>query len=428
MATGARIVRGLGVLIAALVVAGPCWAVDVILPPAVSPSPLPPGAKAKPVSLTRIAANIAPGTPWADEAILSGPVPMPCGLDRGVQVSLWKEANNTIQLTDTWERVFRQELTAAGFTASGDPTNLFEQRQSSDLQLGALITDLRLRSCFQSSMVGQTLSGTAVMTVEWQIFSVTQGKVVARISTRGGATLKPTKGGTSLSLITGAFGDNVRRLAADGGFRTLATGAQTLASTAPLSASLSFAPGKGQVPLSTAVKSVVTIFAGEGMGSGVVISADGYVLTNHHVSGSSGQVRIHWPDGTDTVGDVIRSDPRRDVALIKTEPKVQALAIRSAPVELGETVFAVGTPLDKKLANTLTRGIVSATRLVDGLPVIQSDVAVDHGNSGGPLLDEKGQIVALTVSRYEPDNVSHNISFFIPIADALAALGLKPAT
>ena len=164
------------------------------------------------------------------------------------------------------------------------------------------------------------------------------------------------------------------------------------------------------------------------MGSGVVISDDGYVLSNHHVAGSSGKVRIHWADGTDTVGEVIRGDARRDVALIKTQPRQPGLAIRSAPAQLGETVFAVGTPLDKKLANTLTRGIVSATRLVDGLPVIQSDVAVDHGNSGGPLLDEKGQIVALTVSRYEPDNVSHNISFFIPIADALAALGLKPAS
>jgi len=59
--------------------------------------------------------------------------------------------------------------------------------------------------------------------------------------------------------------------------------------------------------------------------------------------------------------------------------------------------------------------------------VIQSDVAIDHGSSGGPLLDEKGQIVALTVSRAEPDGVGHDINFFIPIADALKALAIQPS-
>ena len=181
------------------------------------------------------------------------------------------------------------------------------------------------------------------------------------------------------------------------------------------------------VPIATAVKSVVTIFAGEGFGSGVLISQDGYILTNHHVAGSNGRVRVRWADGTETVGEVLRGDPRRDVALIKVSANGAPLPIRTSAAQLGETVFAVGTPLDKTLANTLTRGIVSGTRLIEGQAVIQSDVAIDHGNSGGPLLDEKGQIVALTVSRYEENNVGHDISFFIPIQDALNALGLKSA-
>ena len=421
-----RVVLG---MIAALALGSACQAmgVDVVLPPPVASSPLPTGIKARPVSLTRIAANIAPGTPWADEAMLSGAIPMPCVLDRGSQVSLWKETNNTIRVTDTWQRVFRDELVAAGFSASGDPTNLFEEQQSGDLQLGALITDMRFRSCSQSTMAGETLSGTAVMSVQWQLFSVAQGKVIARVSTRGGTTLKTTKNGTALTLITGAFGDNVRRLVADEAFRALVTGPQASPQIPPAATPIHYTPGRGGIPLPTAVKSVVTIFAGEGMGSGVAISDDGYILTNHHVAGADGQVRVHWQDGTDTIGEVIRSDARRDVALVKTEGRSIGLTVRSAPAQLGETVFAVGTPLDKQLANTLTRGIVSATRLMDGLPVIQSDVAVDHGNSGGPLLDEKGQILALTVSRYEPDGVGHNVNFFIPIADALSALGLKPA-
>ena len=67
-------------------------------------------------------------------------------------------------------------------------------------------------------------------------------------------------------------------------------------------------------------------------------------------------------------------------------------------------------------------------RIEDGFSFIQSDVAVDHGNSGGPLLDEKAAVVGLTVSGYTPDGVSHNLSFFIPIGDALDFLALKLAS
>jgi S1-C subfamily serine protease len=190
---------------------------------------------------------------------------------------------------------------------------------------------------------------------------------------------------------------------------------------------MKFAPATGAVPIAGAVKSVVMIYAGDGMGSGFVISPDGYVLTNHHVAGDRGQVRVHWADGSDTVGDVVRADRRRDVALIRTNAKAAALPIRMQQAQLGEGVFVVGTSLDKELQNTLTKGIVSANRLYEGLTFIQSDAAIDHGNSGGPLLDERGQVLDLTQWTYSPDGVSHNLNFFIPIDDALKALALEAA-
>ena len=113
------------------------------------------------------------------------------------------------------------------------------------------------------------------------------------------------------------------------------------------------------------------------MGSGVLVSADGYILTNHHVAGDAGRVRVRWADGTETVGEVVRADRRRDVGLVKVAPTTMpALAIRHSEVEVGETVFAIGTPLDKSLSGTLTRGVVSARRITEGQPFIQSDVAV----------------------------------------------------
>jgi serine protease Do len=163
-------------------------------------------------------------------------------------------------------------------------------------------------------------------------------------------------------------------------------------------------------------------------GSGFLISPDGYLLTNKHVVGDATQVRIRWSDGTETTGAVVRSDRRRDVALIKVAPRPGASrVIRSGALSAGEMVFAIGTPLEKDFQNTVTRGVVSGRRTLEGLAFVQSDVAVDHGNSGGPLIDERGQVVAITQSAYTPDGVSHTINVFIPIADALAALNLRAA-
>jgi S1-C subfamily serine protease len=328
-----------------------------------------------------------------------------------------------------WDRVVRQELKSAGFTAGGDPTNLFEEQQSSDLQLGALITDVRVRACSISTLAGDSFGGSATMNVEWQVYSVAQGKVVARVLTHGGMALKQSKQGTMLALTTGAFGDNVRRLIADPEFRQLVLANPESAAPAVMASPmrLTFAPGATPVPIAMAVKSVVTIYGPDGSGSGVVVAEGGYILTNHHVAGSNGQVRVRWADGSSTVGDVVRSDGRRDVALVRTTPKAAALPIRPNPVQLGDSVFAVGSPLGDAFQNTVTKGIVSASRTYDGMPFIQSDVAVTHGNSGGPLLDDKGDVVGLTVSGAAPNGAPVGLNLFIPIDDALRALSLEAA-
>ena len=176
------------------------------------------------------------------------------------------------------------------------------------------------------------------------------------------------------------------------------------------------------------VKSVAVIFAGDGSGSGFLISDEGYLLTNRHVVGGSKYVKVKWSDGDETLGEVVRSNARRDVALVKVEARGRsALVLRSGPVRQGEPVYAIGSPLGEALQNTMTRGIVSATRVIDGQPIIQSDVAVTHGNSGGPLLDEKGRVIGMTESGMAPAGSPIGLNFFIPIDDALRALALAPA-
>ena len=305
-------------------------------------------------------------------------------------------------------QTLRTEFAGAGLALADAPN-------AADLQLGARITDFQVR-------LGA--KGVAVMAVEWQVYSTSAGKVVGNVVTRGGVPV--AKGGrlgeTVASLLTQTFAENVRQLEADPDFRQIAVTA------APQQAlKVGFRVSARPMALKEAVSGAVVIFAGDEMGSGVLISPDGYILTNQHVAGAAGSVRIRWLDGSESVGQVVRTDKRRDVALIKVEaPKGRPLAIRRTPAELGETVYAIGTPMSDAYQNTVTRGIVSATRKLDGQSFIQSDAGATHGNSGGPLVDEKGALIGLADLTVDASNGS-TINFFIPIDEALTVLALKPA-
>lgn len=116
------------------------------------------------------------------------------------------------------------------------------------------------------------------------------------------------------------------------------------------------------------------------------------------------------------------------LALIKTSAvKPAPLVLRAASPQAGEAVYAIGTPLDAKFQGSVTKGIVSATRVYDGQSFIQSDAVINSGNSGGPLLDENGAVIGVCVSGYEVNGAPAGINLFIPIDDALKALALTPA-
>jgi len=174
--------------------------------------------------------------------------------------------------------------------------------------------------------------------------------------------------------------------------------------------------------------SVVTVFAGKSMGSGFVISADGYLLTSQHVVGEARYVKVRFVTGREANGEVVRSERLRDVALIKLENDIyRSLPLgESSRVQPGSDVFAIGTPLAESFAQTVTKGILSGYGEEDGLRTLRSDVAIHQGNSGGPLLDKNGVVVGLSVSGYIllPDGVGVGLNSFIPIEEALSALAI----
>jgi serine protease Do len=157
-----------------------------------------------------------------------------------------------------------------------------------------------------------------------------------------------------------------------------------------------------------------------GVGSGFVISSDGFILSNHHVVAGAGEVLVTMPDRREFVATVIGSDQRTDVALLKIEGANLPYLKTGDPsnIKVGEWVLAIGSPFG--LANTVTAGIVSALGRDTGdyLPFIQTDVAVNPGNSGGPLLNLKGEVIGINSQIYSRTGGFMGISFAIPIDEA----------
>jgi serine protease Do len=162
-----------------------------------------------------------------------------------------------------------------------------------------------------------------------------------------------------------------------------------------------------------------------GVGSGFIVSRDGDVLTNAHVVDGADEVFVKLADRREFRARVVGTDKRTDVAVLKIDaaglPTLAAGA--SAATKAGEWVIAIGSPFD--LDNTVTAGIVSARARETGdfLPLIQTDVPVNPGNSGGPLINLRGEVVGINSQIYSRSGGFMGISFAIPIEDALRVAG-----
>ena len=158
-----------------------------------------------------------------------------------------------------------------------------------------------------------------------------------------------------------------------------------------------------------------------GVGSGFIIGADGYLLTNHHVVEGADEIYVTLTDKREFKGRLIGSDRRTDVALVKIDSAgLPSLKIGDpARLRVGEWVVAIGSPFG--LDNTVTAGIVSAKGRDTGdyLPFIQTDVAVNPGNSGGPLINLRGEVVGINSQIYSRTGGFMGISFAIPIDEAM---------
>ena len=158
-----------------------------------------------------------------------------------------------------------------------------------------------------------------------------------------------------------------------------------------------------------------------GIGSGFVLTADGYVMTNAHVVDGADEVIVTLTDKREFKAKIIGADKRTDVAVVKIEaaglPTVKIGDVNQ--VKVGAWVIAIGSPFN--LENTVTAGIVSAKQRDTGefLPLFQTDVAINPGNSGGPLINMRGEVIGINSQIYSRSGGYMGISFAIPIDEAI---------
>ncbi|MES2950197.1 MAG: Do family serine endopeptidase [Pseudomonadota bacterium] len=157
-----------------------------------------------------------------------------------------------------------------------------------------------------------------------------------------------------------------------------------------------------------------------GIGSGFILTADGYIMTNAHVVDGADEVLVTLTDKREFKAKIIGADKKSDVAVVKIEatglPSVKVGDVNR--LRVGEWVMAIGSPFG--LENTVTAGIVSAKQRDTGgdLPLIQTDVAINPGNSGGPLINMRGEVVGINSQIYSRSGGFMGISFAIPMDEA----------
>ena len=335
--------------------------------------------------------------------------------------------------------VVTQELKRLSYPLSGKgQSNAFDVDVAAapDFRIGGILTEAKHELCW----LDNKSEGWVYYKIDWALFSEKKQKVVYQATAEGLSASKdkiadmPKKAiVSSLSnfLSSPAILEALKAGDVAAAAAPAASGASAVAGVDAIADAAGGLALKG-APLASggALKNqgqlrnaVVTLETAGGSGSGFFIDKDGHLLTNAHVIRGSKYARIKLQNGDKAVAEVVKVNEQADVALLKTTlTDGDALALRSGPaLDVGSDVYAIGSPLGV-LNNSITRGVLSADRVLQGKRVLQSDAAVTFGSSGGPLLDADGRVIAITQG-----GADKGFNFFIPIDVALKALQLNVA-
>ena len=370
----------------------------------------------KPIAFKRFVLKIPRHRPIGEESI------DPWGLGWCTSIGELRLSGGRYDLDiDQFNEIFRNELQNANYKVVGDPDALFEDPEinSAEFFIAGLVNDIEANACYTSDRS----SASVFIDIEWQIYDTLERKVVSKINTQGSSSTDNRWNGLAVAFEN-SFSLAANNLLANKEFYELVRPGES--TTVP---STNITENE-EIDTSNLKLAVAVVRSAVGHGSGFVIG-DGMLITNEHVVGGATKVRLIFSDGAQINADVSKVNGTRDVALIRFPESFirPSLPIRTTDVVMGEEVYSFGAPLDEEYSGTLRKGIVSAHRKIRNLNYIQSDVGMNPGNSGGPLVDQKGEIIGIAVSGAMADGISNQgldqgINFFIPIQEAVSALGL----
>lgn len=344
---------------------------------------------------------------------------------------------------------FDETLKQYGFPTDSTDDLMFARQESAtaEMSLGGKIIDVKVRYCGSGRAYLLTDSGRRIygldkassrLKIQWQLFDNLRRKVVHTSVTEGaddGYLGDVMENGIQVSMHR-AFRDALSRLLADATFvgHLQEDGDRVLTpsnAVIPVGVSVQYSHGGEGQRFSQRAKELMsavgTVRTAGGHGSGFVIG-DGYVLTNRHVVGDAKHVLVLLGEEQISASVVARGE-LTDVALLKlqSEPRISSLMLASTEPGVGEELYIVGTPFHESLSHTVTRGVLSSVRMVeDAGRLFQTDAAVNPGNSGGPVFDQYGNVVALAVASLRDTNgAGLDINYLVPIREALDSLGIK---
>ena len=173
------------------------------------------------------------------------------------------------------------------------------------------------------------------------------------------------------------------------------------------------------------IESTVTVLRDdEGHGSGFLISDNGYLITNHHVIDKAKEITVKFENGFEFPAELVAFDEDYDVALLKIKGSgFKGLAVNTAMAGVATDVTSISTPADVKLGQTVSKGIISGKREMEGKLYYQTDVSISPGSSGGPLFNSKGEVIGITTWGLRGGG-TEGLNFAIPVSVAIEKLGI----
>lgn len=307
-----------------------------------------------------------------------------------------------------------------------DTTNTIFKSKTNSAYLSAIVKKVDLQHVYQTAARSYMSFLKSELEIEWDFQDVYGQSLYKRKykTLSGEFSYDHNKGETILLSVKDAISASFLKFIADPKVKKLLKKGSDEEDKLDV---LTLQKGNIVSDLPNAIESSVTVKVEKGHGSGLKISKDGYIITNFHVVAKSKEdITVILKDGSEHKAELVRQNEQLDLALLKVDksfathfsiPSVKNYAV-------GDDIFAVGTPKTIELGQTLSKGIISGERTNTEVQLIQTDASVNGGNSGGPLINENGQLLGVVNSKLSGFGVE-GLGFAIPAELILEGLAIQ---